>query len=321
MVNNEVSRISGIDGETDFQSNIRAIQRKNELEAQLGLTDVASWHDQYKDSAYIYVGGLPFGLTEGDVICIFSQYGEPVDINMIRDKKTGKSRGFAFLGYEDQRSTVLAVDNLNGSQVLGKTLRVDHVSDYKRPDRSDDEDGGRIGNTAHEVYNAMPTIEPVEDEREKSEEVDLGADIPEDDPMRDYIISKRRKALRKEKSRHRYHKRSRDDDGERRHSDKDTERRHKSSRRERSRDDSDGRHTSHRHHSDSGSKRHPVDGDRERRREETPQRGARPRSRSLSRTPEYSGNADRDVTPEHRSARQDTPERRIAAARTKSPPR
>ena len=36
---------------------------------------------------------------------------------MVRDKETGKSKGFAFLAYEDQRSTVLAVDNLNGIQV------------------------------------------------------------------------------------------------------------------------------------------------------------------------------------------------------------
>ena len=41
---------------------------------------------------------------------------------MIRDKKTGKSKGFAFVCYEDQRSTILAVDNLNGSKVSVKTL-------------------------------------------------------------------------------------------------------------------------------------------------------------------------------------------------------
>lgn len=41
---------------------------------------------------------------------IFSpRYGEVVDINLVRDKGTGKSKGFAFLAYEDQRSTVLAV--------------------------------------------------------------------------------------------------------------------------------------------------------------------------------------------------------------------
>jgi RNA recognition motif-containing protein len=37
------------------------------------------------------------------------RYGEVVDVNLVRDKTTGKSRGFAFLAYEDQRSTVLAV--------------------------------------------------------------------------------------------------------------------------------------------------------------------------------------------------------------------
>lgn len=43
---------------------------------------------------------------------------------MPRDKATGKAKGFAFVMYEDQRSTVLAVDNMNGVQVLGRTLRV-----------------------------------------------------------------------------------------------------------------------------------------------------------------------------------------------------
>ena len=53
-----------------------------------------------------------------------ARWGEVVDINMPRDKATGKAKGFAFVMYEDQRSTVLAVDNMNGSQVLGRTLRV-----------------------------------------------------------------------------------------------------------------------------------------------------------------------------------------------------
>ncbi|KAJ0178807.1 hypothetical protein K1T71_005582 [Dendrolimus kikuchii] len=52
---------------------------------------------------------------------------------MIRDKATGKPRGFAFICYEDQRSTILAVDNLNGIKILGRTLRVDHCEQYKAP--------------------------------------------------------------------------------------------------------------------------------------------------------------------------------------------
>lgn len=130
----------------------------------------SSWHDEYKDSAWIFVGGLPYDLSEGDIICVFSQYGEIVNINLVRDKLTGKQKGFCFICFEDQRSTILSVDNLNGikvrhafhilnafesminkqqyhlvhfhHQILGKTLRVDHVKDYKPPkddDKMDEE--------------------------------------------------------------------------------------------------------------------------------------------------------------------------------------
>lgn len=102
-------------------------------EQELETNNITSWHDQYRDSAWIFVGGLPYDLSEGDIICIFSQYGEIVNINLIRSKDTGKSKGFCFLCYEDQRSTVLAVDNFNGIKVMNRTIRVDHVADYKVP--------------------------------------------------------------------------------------------------------------------------------------------------------------------------------------------
>ena len=62
----------------------------------------------------------------------FTQCGEIVDLNLVRDKDTGKTMGFAFLAYEDQRSTVLAVDNLSGAKVAGRTVRVEHVDNYKK---------------------------------------------------------------------------------------------------------------------------------------------------------------------------------------------
>ena len=51
----------------------------------------------------------------------------------MREKKTGKSRGFAFVGFVDQRSTELAVDNLNGSLVCGRPIKVDHVNEFQIP--------------------------------------------------------------------------------------------------------------------------------------------------------------------------------------------
>jgi len=110
-------------------------QRKmNERELEAGVSGTKnSWHMEYKDSAWIFLGGLPYEMTEGDVICMFSQYGEVVHINLIRDHGTGKSKGFGFLCYMDQRSTILAVDNLNGVKVLSRMIRVDHVHQYKLP--------------------------------------------------------------------------------------------------------------------------------------------------------------------------------------------
>lgn len=137
-----------------FDRNIRNLNKINERELELGLAGSAtSWHAQYKNSAWVFVGGLPYDLTEGDVICVFSQwvlnlfvlnslellivpplhyeemiqllffrYGEIVNVNLVRDKSTGKFKGYGFVCYEDQRSTILAVDNFNGIRVRPQTL-------------------------------------------------------------------------------------------------------------------------------------------------------------------------------------------------------
>uniref|UniRef100_A0A1D1ZWK2 RRM domain-containing protein n=1 Tax=Auxenochlorella protothecoides TaxID=3075 RepID=A0A1D1ZWK2_AUXPR len=113
-------------------TQIKNTQKISKDEIELGLSDKSSWHSRFKHSAYIFAGGLPLNLTEGDLLAIFAQYGEIVDLSLSRDRKTGKPKGFAFLAYEDQRSTVVAVDNLSGAKVSGRTLRVEHVDNYRR---------------------------------------------------------------------------------------------------------------------------------------------------------------------------------------------
>ncbi|KAJ6460728.1 hypothetical protein C8R47DRAFT_1160380 [Mycena vitilis] len=177
---------------------VKEINKINQLELDLGVSG-ASWHDEYKDSAYIFVGGIPFDLTEGDVITIFSQYGEVMDLNMPRDKETGKRRGFAFLMYEDQRSTVLAVDNLNGATVLEKTLRVDHVKDYKQP-KTKGEDGEWV-EPDEQSLNAKPQLIMDDDDAASDSSASSDGGIDPEDPMRDYLIAQRQeaKALKKSK--------------------------------------------------------------------------------------------------------------------------
>ena len=113
---------------------IKEIERINANEFKAGIIGglgKGSWHEKYKDSAWVYLGGMTFELSEGDILCVMSQWGEVEDINLVRDKATNKSLGYAFVKYEDQRSTILAVDNFNGIKLLGRTLRCDHVDKYK----------------------------------------------------------------------------------------------------------------------------------------------------------------------------------------------
>ncbi|KAL8920406.1 MAG: hypothetical protein Q9208_006287 [Pyrenodesmia sp. 3 TL-2023] len=179
-------------------NTIREIQRLNKLELENGVAPEASWHRDHADSAYIYIGGLPFDLSEGDIITIFSQYGEPTFVKLVRDKETGKSKGFAFLKYEDQRSTDLAVDNLGGATVMGRVLKVDHTR-YKR--KEDDEEDDAIPNWRANGNAASDTEKKEEESRPMlKEEKELAAllrDQDEDDPMKEYLIQEKKEEVAK----------------------------------------------------------------------------------------------------------------------------
>ncbi|CAI6309762.1 unnamed protein product [Periconia digitata] len=271
-------------------NSIRSIQKLNKRELEEGITPEGSWHTDYRDTAFINIGGLPFELSEGDIITIFSQYGEPVWLKLARDKETGKSRGFAWLKYEDQRSCDLAVDNLGGATVMDRVLRVDHAR-YKPKDDEDmrdntmgelevdpgfDEDGGR---RKRRRTNESESESDDDDRPLLPEEVELEKainNLDEEDPMKeslvkrlqekaDSAVKKYRKGKRKEKERSRRHERR-----HRRDRSKDRDRKEikdkamdtsREPRRSRHGDDADDRD----HHR--SSQRHPEDRSRERHRD------------------------------------------------------
>ena len=124
---------------------------------------------------------MDYELTEGDVLAVFAQYGEVVDVNLIKDKSTGKSKGFAFLAYENQKSTILAVDNLSGARVAGRVIRVEHVADYKRKREEDGSDDEAVHTkvprddhpTKHPATPPRPSVESSEAKREMPSASDL----------------------------------------------------------------------------------------------------------------------------------------------------
>ena len=210
---------------------IRQTALLNKRELENATPPSASWHADYRDTAWLYIGGLPLDLTEGDVCIIFSQFGNPTHLNMIRDKETGKSKGFGFLKYEDQRSCDLAVDNLGGAEVLGRMLRVDHTR-YKKREGEDEEtwrvearEREQLGDGGGEEEDAEKDDGGRKKKRRKllKEEVELQemlaikVDGEEEDPMRQYLIEEKKaevekaKSREKEKRRHKHHRRHRED--------------------------------------------------------------------------------------------------------------
>ncbi|EMG46913.1 hypothetical protein G210_2820, partial [Candida maltosa Xu316] len=120
-------------------NTIKQINQINQKELNSNTSYTASWHYEYRDTNYLYLGNIPFNIVEKDIIIIFSQYGIPTHINMVKDKETGKHRGFGFLKYANFKSCILAIDNFNGIKLGDRVLRVDHTYYKLRGDEREDD--------------------------------------------------------------------------------------------------------------------------------------------------------------------------------------
>ena len=72
----------------------------------------------------IYVGNIHYTLNEEDVKRIFEVLGKVDAIKIIRDKKTGKSKGFGFLDMSNKKEAMESIKTLDGKTVAGRNLRV-----------------------------------------------------------------------------------------------------------------------------------------------------------------------------------------------------
>jgi cold-inducible RNA-binding protein len=90
----------------------------------------------------LYVGNLPFSATEDTLHEFFSQSGvNPSAVNLIRDRFTGQSRGFAFVEISNDEEADRAVNSLNGQNFGGRNLVVNEA----RPQEQRGGSGGRGG--------------------------------------------------------------------------------------------------------------------------------------------------------------------------------
>ncbi|MFQ5540139.1 MAG: RNA recognition motif domain-containing protein [Candidatus Binatia bacterium] len=75
----------------------------------------------------LYVGGLPFAVTDGQLEEIFREHGTVESARVISDKFTGRSRGFGFVEMSSSEEAQKAIDALNGTQLEGRTLTVNEA--------------------------------------------------------------------------------------------------------------------------------------------------------------------------------------------------
>ncbi|HEY4089262.1 MAG TPA: RNA-binding protein [Bryobacteraceae bacterium] len=90
----------------------------------------------------IYVGNLSFQTSEQDLEATFSAYGQVERAQLVKDRETGKSRGFGFVEMTDDASADRAIEALNGSQLDGRNLTVNEA----RPREPRQGGGGGGGN-------------------------------------------------------------------------------------------------------------------------------------------------------------------------------
>ncbi len=89
----------------------------------------------------LYVGGLPYSVTDGRLQELFSRHGTVESARVISDKFTGQSRGFGFVEMSSGSEAQAAISGLNGTQCDGRNLQVNEAK--PQTNRNDDSGGAR----------------------------------------------------------------------------------------------------------------------------------------------------------------------------------
>lgn len=88
----------------------------------------------------IYVGNLPYGATDADLQQLFQAHGTVASARVIVDRMSGRSKGFGFVEMPNNGEADKAIQTLNGSDFMGRALRVNESQ--PRPRMNDRPGGG-----------------------------------------------------------------------------------------------------------------------------------------------------------------------------------
>lgn len=94
----------------------------------------------------LFVGNLSFNTTENDLQDAFAQYGTVTEVNLMMDRMTGRSRGFAFVTFGTKEEADAAIQAMNGASLDGRNLTVNEARPREeRPGGGGGFGGGRRG--------------------------------------------------------------------------------------------------------------------------------------------------------------------------------
>jgi len=75
----------------------------------------------------IYVGNLAHSATEDDLLQAFSRYGAVSKVSIVKDRETGRPRGFAFVDMNDSKEAATAIKELNLAEINGRSITVNEA--------------------------------------------------------------------------------------------------------------------------------------------------------------------------------------------------
>jgi RNA recognition motif-containing protein len=84
----------------------------------------------------IFAGSLPFKFTDKDLNAIFAAYGEVTSATIVIDKKTRQNKGFGFVEMADRKHAFKAIQELNGSEQMGRVIVVSEAQKNKEGERT-----------------------------------------------------------------------------------------------------------------------------------------------------------------------------------------
>lgn len=97
-------------------------------------------------SKKLYVGNLDFGVDDGKLKELFAEFGEIEEAVVLKDKFSGRSKGFGFVTFVNDEEADKAVSEMNDKEVEGRKLRVNEARpfdpDAPRPKRNFNKGGG-----------------------------------------------------------------------------------------------------------------------------------------------------------------------------------